>query len=217
MSMGFTLPRRSAVFIADAQGLDFLNSARASSDGPIDWLQNGEALLRWLEQSAIEPPESIQWLQAHWSAAELDAIAGQARELRAWFGGFVRAHMGRSLDGSELKELTRLNHLLERQQKYVQIAAPRNGGADLEIRTLWRWQCPQSVLLPIAEALARVICEEDFRHIRLCEAPSCGLLFVDRTRGLNRRWCSMSTCGNRSKQATRRNRLKRKPQLERRQ
>ena len=105
MSMGFTLPRRSAVFIADAQGLDFLNSARASSDGPIDWLQNGEALLRWLEQSAIEPPESIQWLQAHWSAAELDAIAGQARDLRAWFGEFVRAHMGRSLDGSEPREL----------------------------------------------------------------------------------------------------------------
>jgi predicted RNA-binding Zn ribbon-like protein len=205
------LPRRSAVFIAEAQGLDFLNSVKASSDGPIDWLENGEALLVWLEQSAIEPPESIQRLRAHWSAAELDAVAAQARDLREWFGKFVRAHMGRSLDGSELKELTRLNHLLERQQKYVQIAAPRNGAPDLEIRTLWRWQCPQSVLLPIAEALARVVCEEDFRHIRPCEGPHCGLLFVDRTRGLNRRWCSMSTCGNRSKQATRRNRLKRKP------
>jgi predicted RNA-binding Zn ribbon-like protein len=202
------LPRRSAVFIADAQGLDFVNSVKDSSDGPIDWLQNGEALLLWLEQSAIEPPESIQRLRNHWSAAELDAIAGQARDLRQWFGDFVRAHMGRSLNGSELQELTRLNHLLEGQQRYVQIAAPRNGAPELEIRTLWRWQCPQSVLLPIAEALARVVCEEDFRYIRLCEGSHCGLLFVDRTRGLNRRWCSMSTCGNRSKQATRRNRLK---------
>jgi predicted RNA-binding Zn ribbon-like protein len=209
-------PRRCAVFIAEAQGVDFLNSVKASCDGPIDWLQNGEALLLWLEQSAIEPPESIQRLRDRWSAAELDAVAAQARDLREWFGEFVRAHMGRSLDGSELKELTRLNHLLERQQKYVQIAAPRNGAPDLEIRTLWRWQCPQAVLLPIAAALARVVCEEDFRHIRLCEGPHCGLLFVDRTRGLTRRWCSMSTCGNRSKQATRRNRLKRKPPRERR-
>jgi predicted RNA-binding Zn ribbon-like protein len=216
MSIGFALPRRSGVFIADAQGLDFLNSVNASSGSPIDWLQNGEALLLWLEQSAIEPAESIQRLRDHWSAAELDAVAGQARDLRAWFGAFVRSHMGRSLDGSELQELTRLNHLLERQQKYVQIAAPRNGAPDLEIRTLSRWLCPQSVLLPIAEALARMVCEEDFRHIRLCEGPHCGLLFVDRTRGVNRRWCSMSTCGNRSKQATRRNRLKRKLPRERR-
>ncbi len=209
------LPRRSAVFIADAQGLDFLNSVKASSDGPIDWLQDGEALLLWLEQSAIEPSESIRRLRSHWSAPELDAVAAQARDLREWFGEFVRAHMGRPLDGSELNELARLNHLLERQQKYVQIAAARNSAPELEIRTLWRSQAPQSLLLPIAEALARVVCEEDFRHIRLCEGPHCDLLFVDRTRGLNRRWCSMSTCGNRSKQATRRDRLKRKPFRER--
>jgi predicted RNA-binding Zn ribbon-like protein len=204
------LPRRSAVFIADAQGLDFLNSVRTSNEGQIDWLQDGEALLSWLEQSAIEPPETLQRLRGRSTAAELDGVAEQARELREWFGQFVRARMGRALDGSELQDLAPLNHLLERQQKYVQIAAPRAGAADLEIRTVWRWQSPQSLLLPIAESLAKVVCEEDFRQIRVCEGLQCGLLFVDRTRGLSRRWCSMATCGNRSKQAARRHRLKQK-------
>lgn len=202
--------RRSAVFIADAAGLDFLNSGTACGASQIDWLHNGEALLSWLQQAAIEPPESIQRLRARSSVAELDAVAAQARDLRRWFSQFIRAHMGRPLDGSELTELARLNHLLERQQKYVQIAASRNGAPDLEIRTSWRWQAPLSLLLPIAEALARVVCEEDFRQIRVCESLHCGLLFVDRTRALNRRWCSMATCGNRAKQATRRNRLKKK-------
>ena len=59
------LPRRSAVFIADAQGLDFLNSVRPSGDGQIDWLENGAALLSWLEQAALEPLESIQRLRGH--------------------------------------------------------------------------------------------------------------------------------------------------------
>ena len=202
------LPRRSAVFIADAQGLDFVNSVRPSGDGPIDWLENGAALLSWLEQAALEPLASIQRLRDHSSVAELDAVAAQARELRGWFGQFVRSRMGRLLDSSDLKDLARLNHLLERQQKYVQITPARNGAAELEIRTLCRWQSPQSLLLPIAETLARVVCEEDFRQIRVCEGLECGLLFVDHTRGLGRRWCSMATCGNRSKQATRRHRLK---------
>jgi predicted RNA-binding Zn ribbon-like protein len=202
------LPRRSAVFIADAQGLDFLNSVTVSGGGRSDWLENGAAFLSWLEQAAIEPLESLQRVSSHSSVAELDAVAAQARALRDWLGKFVRARMGRPLDGSELHELARLNHLLARQQKYVQIAVARNGAAELEIRTLWRGQSPQSLLLPLAEALARMVCEEDFRQIKLCEGPQCGLLFVDRTRGLSRRWCSMATCGNRSKQATRRQRLR---------
>ena len=203
------LPRRSAVFIADAQGLDFLNSVTISGDGRSDWLENGAAFLAWLAQAAIEPLESLQRVSSHSSMAELDAAAAQARELRDWFGKFVRTHMGRPLGGSsELRELARLNQLLVRQQKYVQIAAARHGAAELEIRTFWRWQSPQSLLLPLAESLARMVCEEDFRQIKLCEGPQCGLLFVDRTRGLSRRWCSMATCGNRSKQATRRKRLR---------
>jgi hypothetical protein len=153
------LRRRSAVFIADSPGPDFLNSGTASSDCHIDWLHNGETLLSWLQQAAIQTPEAIQRLRARSTVMQLDSVAGRARYLRRWLGQFVRARMGRPLDGSELKELTRLNHLLEQQQKYVQIAAPDNGAPELELRTSWRRQAPQLLLLPIAEALVRVVCE----------------------------------------------------------
>jgi hypothetical protein len=36
--------------------------------------------------------------------------------------------------------------------------------------------------------------------------PSCALLFVDRTGGRARRWCSMAVCGNRAKHAAQRER-----------
>ncbi|MET8212928.1 CGNR zinc finger domain-containing protein [Streptomyces sp. NPDC005373] len=37
--------------------------------------------------------------------------------------------------------------------------------------------------------------------IKRCEQPTCGGLFVDTSRGGRRRWCSVSTCGNKVKKA----------------
>ena len=43
-------------------------------------------------------------------------------------------------------------------------------------------------------------------RIRECAAADCALLFVDTSRPGHRRWCSMSTCGNRMKTAAYRRR-----------
>jgi len=73
-----------------------------------------------------------------------------------------------------------------------------------------RWRSPESLLLPIGEALARFVCEEDFARVKACEGHRCTLVFADHTRMQARRWCSMAICGNRAKQAAHRNRLKNK-------
>jgi len=41
----------------------------------------------------------------------------------------------------------------------------------------------------------------DRDRIKACEGPGCAGLFLDTSRGANRRWCSMNTCGNRVKKA----------------
>jgi len=71
-----------------------------------------------------------------------------------------------------------------------------------------RWRSPESLLLPIGEALATFVCQEDFANVKACEGHSCTLVFADHTRRRARRWCSMAICGNRAKQAAHRNRLK---------
>ena len=81
-------------------------------------------------------------------------------------------------------------------------------GDRLELRTMRRWRSPDSLLLPIGEALAKFVCEEDFADVKACEGHSCTLVFADRTRRRARRWCSMAVCGNRAKQAAHRDRLK---------
>jgi predicted RNA-binding Zn ribbon-like protein len=66
-----------------------------------------------------------------------------------------------------------------------------------------------AVLMPIGEAIARLLVEGDFDLVRQCESTDCTLWFYDRTKSHHRRWCSMSMCGNRAKVAAFRARQKR--------
>jgi predicted RNA-binding Zn ribbon-like protein len=76
------------------------------------------------------------------------------------------------------------------------------------LRVMRRWHSPEALLFPVAEALARFVCSEDFARVKACEGPTCTLFFADQTRSRARRWCSMAICGNRAKQAAHRHRLK---------
>jgi predicted RNA-binding Zn ribbon-like protein len=203
--------RPPAIFIADALGLDFLNSIATPVDTPIDWLDSGDGLMSWLAQAKLVPADALDELKARAMPGELDNVADQARALREWFRGFVRKHMGRPLAPKALRELEPLNRLLERDEAFSQISRHRhNGGDRLELHVMRRWRSPESLLLPVGEALAKFVCEEDFANVKACEGRSCTLVFTDHTRRRARRWCSMAICGNRAKQAAYRNRLKNK-------
>ena len=201
--------RPPANFIADSPGLDFLNSIATPVDAPVDWLDSGDGLVAWLAEANLIPAHALDALAEQAAPGELDKVADQARVLREWFRGFVRKHMGRPLTPQAMRELGPLNALLERDETFSRIEVHRDsGGARLELQTTRRWRSPESLLLPIGEALARCVCEEDFASIRACEGHRCTLIFADRTRRQGRRWCSMAVCGNRAKQAAHRGRLR---------
>jgi predicted RNA-binding Zn ribbon-like protein len=204
------VPDRSpAFFIADSLGLDFLNSIATPVDQPIDWLDSGAGLVTWLAQAELVPQQALNALTRQATPRELDEIADQARVLREWFRGFVRQHMGRPLTPKAIRELKPLNTLLERDEMFSRVAAHQEPNGDhLELQMTRRWRLPESLLLPIGEALARCVCDEDFANIRACEGRRCTLIFADHTRRQGRRWCSMAMCGNRAKQAAHRDRLK---------
>jgi predicted RNA-binding Zn ribbon-like protein len=216
-----TATRPPPFLIADHVGLDFLNTVAVPVDAEIEWLRSGDDFLAWLKQAGLVPDEVLVAFRRSAVPGELDAVAAQARALRDWFKLFVYKHMGRPLEPAALRELEPLNQLLARDEEFGQIVARNRrreqdhdrGPEKRKISGLaWspqrRWQSPQSLLLPIARALADLVCKEDFTYVKDCEGPPCTLLFVDRTRGHARRWCSMAVCGNRAKQAAHRNRLK---------
>lgn len=203
--------RAAPIFIADALALDFLNSLATPVDTPVEWLESGEDLLNWLQAAQLVPPETLTSMRRSTVPGELDAVAAQARALREWFRGFVHQHKGKRLRAEALKELAPLNRVLERDQEFGQLVkrerdADSTAPSDLVWRPVRRWQNPDSLLLPVARSMADLVSHNDFTYVRACEGPTCTLLFLDRTHGRARRWCSMAACGNRAKQAAHRKR-----------
>jgi predicted RNA-binding Zn ribbon-like protein len=193
------------MFVADAPGLDFLNTLATPVDEPVDWIEDGEGLLQWLEASEWVPADVIARMRAQSTREELDEVADKARGLREWFRAIVMKRKGRALTARDLLKLEPLNRALERDALYGQVVKGEHG---LEYRMQRRYDSAESLLMPIVEALAKLICEEDFSMVRQCEGHACTLLFADHTRGHARRWCSMAVCGNRAKVAAHRARSK---------
>jgi predicted RNA-binding Zn ribbon-like protein len=215
-----TAKRAPPFFIADHAGLDFLNSIAVPLDTKVEWLASGEDFLAWMKQAGLVHDDVLNSFRQSALPGELDAIAAQARGLRDWFKPFVYKHMGRPIEPNALRHLGPLNQLLARDEEFGQIVVRHRlhkrerdhglgemGVSGLAWRPQRRWQSPESLLLPLARALADLVCTEDFTYVKACEGPECTLLFVDRTRGCARRWCSMAVCGNRAKQAAHRQRF----------
>ncbi len=199
-----------AMFVADTRGLDFLNSIATPVDTPVDWIGDGAGLVVWLRQAGLVAASVLEETAAQAMPGELDRVADQARDLREWFRGFVRSRMGRPLGPEVLAELAPLNRLLERDEAYGRIALHADhhdhGHGHLALERARRWRSPEALLIPIGEALARTVVEEDFAQVKACEGAGCTLVFADHTRGRARRWCSMGVCGNRAKVAAHRSR-----------
>ena len=60
----------------------------------------------------------------------------------------------------------------------------------------------------LAESIARELIQGDPSRLRICENPQCRWVFKDTSRTGKRKWCSMSSCGNRAKVARHRARQK---------
>ena len=202
--------RPPAAFVADSLGLDFLNSVATPVDIPVDWLDDGEGLIDWLTQAKLVTAEELREVKANATSGELDKVADQARALREWFRGFVRKHAGRPLTAAALRELGPLNSLLERDETFSRIEPGHHDGSALSLQVKRRWRSPEALLLPVGEAMAKFVCEEDFSDVKACEGHHCTMMFADHTRRRARRWCIMAVCGNRAKQAAHRSRLKSK-------
>jgi predicted RNA-binding Zn ribbon-like protein len=207
--------RPPAMFVADHLGLDFLNSIGSPVDVVVEWIANGEDLLAWLVEAKLVEPAQAAMMRANSFPGELEEVAAQARALREWFRQFVLSHMGHPLTAKALNQLEPLNRVLERDEGYGAIVPMSDrkkppASSGFELRRLRRWGTPGTLLLPIAEALAHLVCSEDFSLVKGCEGKICTFLFLDRTNGRARRWCSMAVCGNRAKQEAHRQRAAKK-------
>jgi predicted RNA-binding Zn ribbon-like protein len=66
----------------------------------------------------------------------------------------------------------------------------------------WKWASTAKVSYPLArviESAVDLLTSKNLRLLRQCSDEQCGWLFLDRSQGHRRKWCSMQDCGNRAK------------------
>ncbi len=68
----------------------------------------------------------------------------------------------------------------------------------------WQWRPDgknplDRILWETAQAATDLLTSPELQLVRFCEAPDCEWLFLDHSRNRSRRWCDMTSCGNRQK------------------
>lgn len=106
---------------------------------------------------------------------------------------FSRLARGEAPASEDVQSLNAVLHKALRQ------LGLRVRGGKLE----WAWDeatpSLERPIWPIVRSAAELLTSEEASSLRECASDTCSWLFVDRSRTRRRRWCDMSTCGNRAK------------------
>jgi predicted RNA-binding Zn ribbon-like protein len=153
--------------------LDLLNTRWLASGTPVDLLATGDGTRAWLAAAGITAAPGPATRQALIAARQ--AI------------GDVLAREG----GTEA--LDRLNAVLGHGRLRLSIGPPLTPARTLEADDP-AWEPAVMAAASLLDLLERAP-----ERIRRCQHPACVLWFYDATRNATRRWCSMTTCGNRAK------------------
>lgn len=186
-----------ALLVGDALALDFINTYVNYPGNPVDHLDSGKGLLAWLALVKLIEFADVDRIRREMSVAELDVVAAEARELREWFRDVLLEGKGRAGAVDAVEVYGRLNTLLKADDTFNTIVAGDDDrGPPLRLRPMRRFRSPRSLLLPIADTLARFLCEDSFANVKTCQGTGCRLMFADYSLDGARRWCSDDLCGD---------------------
>ncbi|MCW5750580.1 MAG: ABATE domain-containing protein [Alphaproteobacteria bacterium] len=191
-------PATLVVVAPEGLCLDFANTRQwRGRPEPVETLKSAPDLLDWL-RSALHPPEALaQALIARWEAEARSAEADLAAAIA------LRETIQRIFDrvaqgmAPEEADLDGLNQALA--------TLPARRGLARSSAGVYGWNLALAppilpdLLAPILWSAADLLVKPQLGRVRRCANRDCLWLFVDDSKSGNRRWCSMSSCGNRAK------------------
>ncbi|WP_405523461.1 CGNR zinc finger domain-containing protein [Streptomyces canus] len=169
--------------------LDFANTLRSRwRTTPVETLREPDDLTGWLREARLLAPTTTEPATA--------AVLMSARQLRESVDRAVLAVAdGRLPTYGDVTLLNRSAASAPRPALQLVItddrlesAGPTPLAAD-----------PALALALIVQDAVDLLLSAEIRRVRVCGADRCALRFLDRSPARNRRWCSMSRCGNRTK------------------
>lgn len=176
--------------------LDFTNTLGDRPRSIKEHLGNYADLIRFSRQARSLPGERLDEL-LRLSAEHPRKARGAFKRAIGLREALYRIFGSLANDGEPRSEdIELLNSELSKTLHQLELRA-HDGGYD------WAWAGPADSLdrplWPVIRSAAELLASDEAASIRECASESCSWLFIDRSRTKRRRWCDMSTCGNRAK------------------
>ncbi len=178
--------------------VDFINTSGLSRGRQFDDFGTTREAIDWLHQRTRLEPASVPDSPA--ALARIDRARAAFREL--WDATVER----RAADAAAIREVNRI--LRHRSVLELQAGAGAPNPAGLRLASRFTGDEVDCALAELAEPLVRAIGGGDAQRARICANDECRWVFFDKSRTHRRRWCEMSSCGNRAKAARHRARLR---------
>jgi len=184
------------LFVGNHLALDLVNTQMIVRGQQTDLLDDVSDLVDWLVQARVLTAQDANELRRKRTEADLRRLLSNAKDLRA----MLRRMAERMVAGKRVLRETveTINRLLSLRPGYSQITRV---GEGFERRFHSQGENAESLLTPLAEAAAELLCARDRTLVKKCRNNACILYFYDTTKNHARQWCSMGLCGNRMKVA----------------
>jgi predicted RNA-binding Zn ribbon-like protein len=185
------------VFVGQRLWLDFVNTLGGSRDAPDEMLRDAGALVRWLQAAGVLDAERSAGMlrRAQQQPAGATAALADARRIRSVLRQLAEEG---ARDASVRRDVVaEINRVLGRSAGTRRLEAHGDG-------TFTRTFVPggdafAGLVIPIVESAADALVHHELPRVRRCAARNCQRVFQDTTKNAARRWCDMTTCGNRAK------------------
>jgi len=161
---------------------------------PTETLHRARDLLDWAEKEGGADPALARACAGAWeSEKEADQAFETALGLRETI---YRLFAGVADSGKPpAEEVARLNTGLGMVPARARLTQLGAGAA-------WQFEASPTVLsllAPVLWSAGDLLTSARLGQVRACDNPQCRFLFLDDSKAGTRRWCSMSSCGNRAK------------------
>ena len=183
-------------FVGGHVAIDLVNTVTARNADPIDWLDGYPRLLEWAARTGEFSGGTLRLLERR---GRSDPAAAQralthARALREGLHGILTA-MIRS-EAVPTRELHRYEEHVKTAQAHATMSTT-SGHVRLEVGI--ETSGLELVTHKLALRSLDLVRDVSLDRTRVCAGDRCGWLFIDRSKGGQRRWCDMATCGNTAK------------------
>jgi len=176
-------------------GLNFLNTQNWIHSGePEEMLNRYDDFLLWSFEAGVISADEREVLSAR-AAADPAQAALALRAIHEIRSALYKI-IARLIEAQQPdpRDLERFNMALKGalSHRRIEFASPA---------MRWTFQAEplpfEYPLWPVLLAAADFLASTDTARVHMCANPTCGWVFLDRSRNGTRKWCSSTSCGNR--------------------